>query len=193
LGAALELSAGLLKPEHFKGYDLLHVEGYLVQNHELLETILRLAKASGLQVSLDLASYNVVEENLEFLRDMVTKYVDIVFANEEEAKAFSGSEPEKALEDLSNLTSIAVVKVGSKGSFVKQNEKVVVVEPIKANPVDTTGAGDLYASGFLYGWMNNLGFEKAGFIGSLLAGTVIEVMGAKFGEDKWNQIKTMID
>ncbi|MBE0651611.1 MAG: adenosine kinase [Bacteroidales bacterium] len=193
LGAALELSAGQLKPEHFNGYDLLHVEGYLVQNHELLETILRLAKENGLQVSLDLASYNVVEENLSFLRDMVTKYVDIVFANEEEAKAFSGSEPFKALEDLSNLTNIAIVKVGSKGSYIKQSDKIIVIEPIKANPIDTTGAGDLYASGFLFGWVNNLGFEKAGFIGSLLAGTVIEVMGAKFGEEKWNEIKAMIN
>ncbi len=192
LGAALDLSASQLKPEHFHGYDLLHVEGYLVQNHELLETILRLGKENGLQISLDLASYNVVEENLEFLRNMVTKYVDIVFANEEEAKAFSGSDPLQALEDLAGLTDIAVVKVGSKGSYVKQNDKIIVVEPIKANPIDTTGAGDLYASGFLYGWVNNLGFEKAGYIGSLLAGTVIEVMGAKFGEEKWDQIRTLI-
>ena len=192
LGAALDLSPEQLKPEHFMGYDLLHVEGYLVQNHELLETILKLAKGNGLQISLDLASYNVVEENLDFLRSMVTQYVDIVFANEEEAKAFSGAEPDKALDDLSKLTKIAVVKVGSKGSFVKQDDTIVVIEPIKANPIDTTGAGDLYASGFLYGWMNNLGFERAGFIGSLLAGTVIEVMGAKFGEDKWEAVKVQI-
>ncbi len=193
LGAALDLSAGQLKPEHFKDYDLLHVEGYLVQNHELLETILKLAKENGLQISLDLASYNVVEDNLEFLRNMVERYVDIVFANEEEARAFSGTEPDKALDDLSKLTNIAVVKVGSKGSFVKQDDTIVVIKPVKANPIDTTGAGDLYASGFLYGWMNNLGFEKAGFIGSLLAGTVIEVMGAKFGEEKWEEIRDQIN
>ncbi len=192
LGAALDLSAGQLKHEHFHGYDLLHVEGYLVQNHELLETILKLAKESNLKVSLDLASYNVVEDNLDFLRDMVTRYVDIVFANEDEAKAFSGQEPYKALDELSELTEIAVVKVGSKGSLVKQNGEIIVIEPIMAKPIDTTGAGDLYASGFLYGWMNNLGFEKAGYIGSLLAGTVIEVMGAKFGEEKWNEIRTKI-
>lgn len=192
LGAALDLSAGLLKQEHFKGYDLVHVEGYLVQNHELLETILKLAKESGLEISLDLNSYNVVEENLEFLRTMVTKYVDIIFANEEEAKAFSGTDPFKALNDLSHLTKIAVVKVGSKGSLVKQGDQVVTVEPIRANPVDTTGAGDLYASGFLYGLVNGQGLEKAGSIGSLLAGTVIEVMGAKFGEKKWDEIRAKI-
>jgi len=193
LGAALELSPDKLSSEHFAGYDVLHVEGYLVQNHELLETILKLAKENSLKVSLDLASYNVVEDNLNFLRDMITKYVDIVFANEEEAKAFSGEEPEKALGHISELTEIAVVKVGSKGSMVKQADKIVVVEPVKATPLDTTGAGDVYASGFLYGWLQGLGFEKAGALGSLLAGTVIEVMGAKFEDEKWDTIRKTLN
>lgn len=192
LGAALELSLDKLDAKHFEGYDVLHVEGYLVQNHELLEAILKLAKASGLKVSLDLASYNVVEDNLDFLREMVSKYVDIVFANEEESKAFSGEEPSKALDYIASLTEVAVVKVGSKGSMVKQGDTVVNIAPIQAKALDTTGAGDLYASGFLYGWLNNLGFEKAGALGSLLAGTVIEVLGAKFDDSKWAEIRKMI-
>lgn len=189
LGAALELSADMLSKDNFAGYDILHVEGYLVQNHKLLETIMKLAKKTSLKVSLDLASYNVVEENLEFLHDMVQNYVDIVFANEEEAKAFTGKEPKKALNDIAQITDIAIVKVGSKGSMIKQGDTTTYISPIKAHSVDTTGAGDLYASGFLYGMANNLGFKKAGSLGSLLAGTVIEVVGAKFGEDKWQEIR----
>jgi len=192
LGAALDLSADKLSKENFEGYDILHVEGYLVQNHELLKTILKLAKEVGLKISLDLASYNVVEDNLDFLHDMVKNYVDIVFANEEEAKAFTGKEPEEALADIATLTDIAVVKIGSKGSMVKQGAEVTRISPIKARAVDTTGAGDLYASGFLYGLANNLGFEKAGYIGSLLSGTVVEVWGAKFGEDKWKAIREKV-
>ena len=193
LGAALELGPEMLSKENFEGYDILHVEGYLVQNHALLETILKLAKEAGLKISLDLASYNVVEDNLDFLHDMVKNYVDIVFANEEESKAFTGKEPEEALDDIARLTDIAVVKVGSKGSMVKQGETVTKISPIKARAVDTTGAGDLYASGFLYGLANDLGFEKAGYVGSLLSGTVIEVVGAKFGEDKWNEIRDKVN
>ncbi len=193
LGAALELGPEMLSKENFEGYDILHVEGYLVQNHALLETILKLAKEAGLKVSLDLASYNVVEDNLDFLHDMVKNYVDIVFANEEESKAFTGKEPEEALDDIARLTDIAVVKVGSKGSMVKQGETVTKISPIKARAVDTTGAGDLYASGFLYGLANDLGFEKAGYVGSLLSGTVIEVVGAKFGEEKWNEIRDKVN
>lgn len=192
LGAALELSADMLAKSNFEGYDFLHVEGYLVQNHQLLETILRLANEAGLKVSLDLASYNIVEENIDFLHDMVRNYVDIVFANEEEAKAFTGKEPEEALNDIAAITDIAIVKVGSKGSMIKHGNTITYVSPVKAHSVDTTGAGDLYASGFLYGLANNLGFEKAGYLGSLLAGTVIEVVGAKFGEDKWQEIRDKI-
>ncbi len=192
LGAALELSADMLSKSNFEGYDILHVEGYLVQNHELLETILKLAKEAGLKVSLDLASYNVVEDNLDFLQDMVKNYVDIIFANEEEAKAFSGKEPKEALNHIATLTDIAIVKIGSKGSMVKQGNTVTTISPIKAHAVDTTGAGDLYASGFLYGLANGLDFEKAGYIGSLLSGTVIEVVGAKFSEEKWEGIRKEI-
>ncbi len=189
LGAAVELSADMLTKELFEGYDVLHIEGYLVQNHQLIEKALKLAKDSGMKVSLDLASFNVVEDNLDFLKEMTEKYVDILFANEEEAKAFTGLSPEKALNEIARISDISIVKIGSKGSMIKQGDTIVNIEPIKANPIDTTGAGDIYASGFLWGYLNNLGFEKAGYAGSLLAATVIEVIGAKFDDKKWEEIK----
>ncbi len=192
LGAGVELSGDMLKKELFEGYDALHIEGYLVQNHELIETALRLAKEAGLKISLDLASFNVVEDNLDFLKEMTEKYVDILFANEEEAKAFTGMEPKEALHEISKSVDISVVKIGGKGSMVKQRELIVNIEPIKANPIDTTGAGDIYASGFLWGYLNGLGFEKAGYAGSLLASTVIEVIGAKFDDAKWDEIKKQL-
>ncbi len=192
LGAAIELSPNNLKPEQFKGYDMLHVEGYLVQNHELLESILKIAKNAGLEISLDLASYNVVEDNLEFLRNMVEQYVDIVFANEEEAKAFTGKEPEEALNELAKLTKVAIVKTGSQGSMIKQDGKVTKVGVEKTNVVDTTGAGDLYASGFLYGYVNHLSNEKSGKVGSMLAARVIADYGAKLSDSDWEEIKKQI-
>ncbi len=192
LGAAIELSASDLKPEQFKDYDILHVEGYLVQNHDLLEGILKTAKEQGLEISLDLASYNVVEDNLDFLTKMVNQYVDIVFANEEEAKAFTGQEPDDALNTLAEVTKIAIVKVGSKGSMIKENNKIAKVGVEKTKVVDTTGAGDLYAAGFLYGYVNNLAHEKSGQIGALLASKVIADYGAKISEADWKEIKNKI-
>jgi len=192
LGAAVELSDTDLNPEQFKGYHYLHIEGYLVLNHSLMQKAAKLAKANNMKISLDIASFNVVEDNLAFLKDYVKKYVDIIFANEEEAKAFTGKEPEDALNEIAEQCEIAVVKIGSKGSMVKNNGKIYRIEPFKANSIDTTGAGDLYASGFLFGLVNNYTLDKCGKIGSLCASKVIEVIGSKMKNETWNYIKQNI-
>ncbi len=192
LGAAIELTDEDLNANQFKDYQYLHIEGYLVQNHALMEKAAELSKNNNMKISLDLASFNVVEDNLEFLKQYVKNNVDIVFANEEEAKAFTGKEPEDALHELSDQCEIAVVKIGSKGSMVKNNGKIYHIDPFKANSIDTTGAGDLYASGFLYGVVNRLPFDQCGRIGSLCASKVIEVIGSKMTVETWGKIKKSI-
>ncbi len=192
LGAAVEMTPDDLKEGFFDGYDYFHIEGYLVQNQALIETAVKLAKKCGVKVSLDLASYNVVEDNLEFLKKLVVEYVDIVFANEEESLAFTGLEPEAALQEISKMCEFAIVKVGAKGSLVKTKDEEVSVDAIQAKPIDTTGAGDLYASGFLYGLANNLSLEKCSKLGGLLGGNVIEVIGPKMNESRWTTIKSEV-
>ncbi len=192
LGAAVELNDIHLSAEQFIGHDILHIEGYLVFNNKLIERALILAKENGLKVSLDLASYNVVEANLDFLKEMISKYVDILFANEEEAKAFTGMEPEEALDEIAKMVDIAVVKVGKEGSFIKCGDEKIKIGVIDTTVVDTTGAGDLYAGGFLHGLAQGKDFEYCGKLGSLLAGTVIQNVGAKISDEKWDYIKTII-
>ena len=192
LGAAVELSAADLNNETFVGYDYFHIEGYLVQNHELLMKAVKLAKENKLIVSIDLASFNVVEENLEFLKSLVKEFVDIVFANEEEAKAFTGKEPNAALDEIADYCNIAIVKIGKHGSMIKTNNITYKIDVIDAKSIDTTGAGDLYAAGFLYGLVNNFSMEQCGNIGSILSGKVIEVIGAKLDNQKWTEIKDLI-
>ena len=98
LGAALDLVPQDLKPEYFEGHDYFHIEGYLVQNQALIRRAVEMAHAAGCIISLDMASYNVVESNEAFLHDIVERYVDIVFANETEARAFTKIEdPHEAL------------------------------------------------------------------------------------------------
>jgi len=192
LGAAIELSAGHLSSFNFKNYDYLHIEGYLVQNHELIKTAVSLAKENGLTVSLDLASYNVVEANLDFLREIITDYVDILFANEEEAKMFTGKKPREALEEIGTMVDIAVVKTGSKGSLVKRGKEIHKIGIIPVKPIDTTGAGDLYASGFLFGHSQNKPLKQCGELGALLAGKVIEVIGSKMKKEQWTEINRIV-
>ena len=193
LGAAVELNPGELSEVLFSKYDYFHIEGYLLQNHDLIQRAVKLARENNMKVSLDLASYNVVEENIEFLKSLIHLYVDIVFANEEEAKAYTSQEdPEKALKEIAKETEIAIVKLGKNGSLVQKDEQIYKIDPIKVNSVDTTGAGDLYAAGFLYGLISEFPLDKCGAIGSLLAGTVIENIGAKITDKQWEIIKSKI-
>ena len=193
LGCAIELSADDISSEMFAGYEFFHIEGYLVQNHELLRKAVALAKENNVKVSLDLASFDVVQDNLEFLKEIIADYVDIVFANEDEAKAFTNMDPELALHEISISSEVSIVKIGEKGSLIKQGEQVHTIGVIEAKSIDTTGAGDLYAAGFLFGMAKNLPLEKCGQIGSLLAGKVIEVLGAKMSEATWKIIRGKVD
>ncbi|HKL71251.1 MAG TPA: adenosine kinase [Marinilabiliaceae bacterium] len=189
LGAAVELNAQDLVENSFIGYHYFHIEGYLVQNRDLIEEALKLAHKNGLKISLDLASFNVVEENLDFLHSMVSKYVDILFANKEEARSFTGGlEGEAALNWMSELSEIVILKQGVQGSMLKHNNQIIKISPVKVDALDTTGAGDLYAAGFIYGLLHSLPLHKCGEIGSYLSAKIIEVIGPKMDIQTWKEV-----
>jgi len=192
LGAAAEMSPDDITPELFDGWDILYVEGYLVANPNMLRKVIETAKAKGLTIAIDLASYNVVEESRDFLLDLVNNYVDIIFANEKEAFALTGMEPEAALHYLADRCQIAVVKVGAKGAFVQRGQEVVTVPPMEADVVDTTGAGDMWAAGFLAGWVKGENLQRCGMMGAIVAKNIIEVVGAKMDDARWKKIHTSI-
>ena len=194
LGAALEMKAAEILPEIFKDYDCLYVEGYLVQDHTLIESAIRTAKECGLKIAIDLASFNVVEENREFLHRIVAEYVDILFANEDEAKAFTGEdEPVNALQKISEMCELSIVKIGTRGALIKRGSEVMHVGIMAAaKRVDTTGAGDFYAAGFMSGLCKGLTLRQCGTIGAIAAGKVIEVVGTTFGEDAWTDLFALV-
>ncbi len=189
LGAAIELGPSDINPQLLKNYDILYLEGYLINNYPLVEKACRLAKENDMLVSLDLASFNVVETYLKEYKIIVDKYIDILFANELEAMAFTGHGPEEAISCLSAPDKISVIKIGSKGSIVSQNSEVIKIDALPVNCNDTTGAGDLYAAGFLYGFSQGMSLIKCGQIGSLLAGRVIENYGARMNARKFKHIR----
>lgn len=193
LGAALDLVPSDLRKEWFEGYDYFHIEGYLVQNQQLIRRAVEYAHEAGCIISLDMASYNVVESNLAFLHDIVEKYVDIVFANETESKAFTKlSDPVEALDEISRLCSIAVVKVGKDGSWIKSGDERHFIEAWPADTVDATGAGDTYAAGFLYAHSLGMPFKVCGEAGSIIAAKVVEVVGTKIDVPRWHVAKQEI-
>ena len=193
LGAALDLGPDDLKPEYFEGHDYFHIEGYLVQNQAVIRKAVELARAAGCIISLDMASYNVVESNEAFLHDIVDRYVDIVFANETEARAFTKlPDAQSALDEISRHCKIAIVKVGKNGSYVKSGDEQYHIEPWPADPVDATGAGDTYAAGFLYAHSLGMPLKVCGEIGSIIAAKVVEVIGTKIDIPRWRDAKQEI-
>jgi sugar/nucleoside kinase (ribokinase family) len=139
-----------------------------------------------------MASYNVVESNHAFLHDIVENYVDIVFANETEAKAFTGKEPREALDEIASKCDIAIVKVGKDGSMVKRGEEYHFIQAWPAKPIDATGAGDTYAAGFIYAHSLGMPLKVCGEIGSIIAAKVVEVIGTKIDIPRWKEAKKEI-
>jgi sugar/nucleoside kinase (ribokinase family) len=188
LGAASDLKETDINPELFDGYEWFFVEGYLVYNQPLIEYVIDLAREKGLKIAIDLASYNVVEANLHFLKKLLKEKVDLIFANEEEAHALTGKDPEGSLSEIASICGIAVVKTGKKGSLIQQGDKFVRINPVSAMPIDTTGAGDNYAAGFFYGLTKGYSLETCGNIAAIVAGRSVEVIGAKIPEANWPEI-----
>lgn len=194
LGAAATLRAEDLSHKMFAGYNYLYIEGYLLQDHDLMLRAVQLAKEEGLQVCLDMASYNVVEAERDFFDQLIVKYVDIVFANESEALAYTGKAPHEALEEIASKCSIAVVKTGKEGSLVKKGTEVIQLLSCPVdNVLDTTGAGDFYAAGFMYGLTCGYSLEKCVQISTILATAVIQEVGTTLPAKKWDEIKLNIE
>lgn len=194
LGAAATLRAEDLSRKMFAGYNYLYIEGYFLQDHDLMLRAVQLAKEEGLQVCLDMASYNVVEAERDFFDQLIVKYVDIVFANESEALAYTGKTPHEALEEIASKCSIAVVKTGKEGSLVKKGTEVIQLLSCPVdNVLDTTGAGDFYAAGFMYGLTCGYSLEKCVQISTILATAVIQEVGTTLPAKKWDEIKLNIE
>jgi sugar/nucleoside kinase (ribokinase family) len=194
LGASSETKPDELSSGLFADAALVHIEGYLLFNETLILAALEAAKQSGALVSLDLASYTVVEASKKILEDIVRDYVDILIANEDEARVFTGhSDEEKALDSLAEKADTAVVKVGKRGSYIShkgQRAKIGIMG--SGSAVDTTGAGDLWASGFLFGLVNGYPFEKAGRLGAACGYEVCQVVGAQIPDEGWERIRKFL-
>lgn len=195
LGASSETLPEEIAADTLSGAALVHIEGYLLFNEALLRRSLAVARECGALVSLDLASYTVVEASLGILKDIVGTTVDIVIANEDEARAYTGHEDEeKALETLAGQAPLAVVKMGKRGSLIAcGSERATVGIMGDGTAVDTTGAGDLWASGFLYGLVNGAGLQDAGELGAACGYEVCQVVGAQIPDEGWKRVHAVRD
>jgi len=195
LGASADTLPDEITPLCFADSAVVHLEGYLLFNPELLLTSLKAAKEAGAWVSLDLASFTVVEQSKSILDDFIDGYVDILIANEDEARVYTGlSDEMQALEQLAQKADIAALKLGARGSLVHDGSRIYRIPAQGPGvAVDTTGAGDLWASGFLFGLVNGFTFEKCGRLASACGFEVCQVLGADIPADGWVRIKQQLE
>lgn len=182
LGPAATITPDEIREDVLKDYHYIYIEGYLIVNEPLVRAAMQKAKQAGLRIALDLSNFNIVNAFKDLLSDIIPRYVDILFSNESEAEAFTGQKAEEAVRTLSSMAGIAVVTLGKNGALIAQNGTIVKVEAEGGKPVDTTGAGDHFAAGFLFGQIKKAGLEQCGRIGSLLAGYVIDTVGPEIPE-----------
>lgn len=177
LGASGTLNASDIAEDDFVGYDHLHLEGYTVPNHALFHRALSLARTCHLTVSLDLTSYDIVDMNRELLGRMIPEYIDILFANEGELRAFTGRDIEAGMEELAQLCDVVVVKLGIKGALARKGNAVSCSPSIPVCCVDSTGSGDMFAAGFLYGYLQDWTLDDSLAFANKMAAEVIQVYG----------------
>jgi sugar/nucleoside kinase (ribokinase family) len=194
LGASADLLPQDISETCFEDAAIVHLEGYLLFNSNLILKVLKTAKNTGALISLDLPSYNVVEESRELLQHIVEEYVDILMANEDEARVYTGRADEThAARALAEKVDIAVLKIGERGSLIAHDDRIVKIRPKTGKSIiDTTGAGDLWAAGFLYGLVNRYTLEKCGELGSACGYEVCQVGGASIPENGWERIRGLV-
>ena len=182
LGAAIHFKNHHVIEEDIKNAKILHLEAYQIEGDDSYNAMLsaiEIAKENGTKISMDLSDPGLIRRQKERIQDLIENHVDIVFANEEEAREFTKEEPRDALDILANHCEIAVVKLGGDGSLIKSHPEIIEIPANKVDPVDTTGAGDMYAAGFLYGITNGKSLKESGEIASEHATQVVTQIGAR--------------
>lgn len=192
LGAGLEMKAEDLTPDLFNEVLLVHIEGFLLDRPLMAQRAMQLAKEAGAKISFDLGSFEFVAKYKKEMVDLLSNYVDLVFGNEAETRTLTGLDPEKGCEMLKDICEIAVVKMGENGCFVSQAQEKIFQPAFDVDVIDTTGAGDLFASGFLHGYLSKQSLSECARYGTLVASFCIQSLGSEIDKTAWQTIKTQL-
>ena len=194
LGAAMTLGPDEISPADFAGARHAHIEGYLMFNPALAAKVVASARAAGCTLSVDLSSFEVVNVARDWILAQLQQGIDIVFANEDEAKALFQHDAsyESFARELAGFGGIAAVKIGKDGAWVAKGSELHRIAPVTVERVtDTTGAGDAWAGGFLYGHLRGKSLPASGTLGSHLGAECVQHLGASIPEMHWPRLQAL--
>ncbi len=193
LGAVMSFAPDEVAPGDFAGARHVHIEGYVVFNRALADAILRAARTAGCTISLDLASFEVVRGARDWLLEQIALGLDLVFANEDEIRALFPDAPNAdygaLARRLAGLGCIAAVKLGKDGAWVAHQGKLHLVAPHRiSDAVDSNGAGDAWAAGFLSGYLRGRPLPVCGTLASILGAETVRHMGPIIPDERWAEV-----
>ncbi len=198
LGASVDFEPKDLDLNSIKNSKYLYLEGYLwdsqLAKNAFLEAA-KIAKLSNTKIILSLSDSFCVERHRESFLELIENYVDIVFCNESEAHSlFKKNELKDCQDELSSLCQLVVVTLGCEGCLVINNSHNEIIKAFpKGKVIDTTGAGDIFAGGFIHGLIKNFSLKKCGEIGSICAGQIITQLGSRSNVNLQNLIINNFD
>ena len=184
LGASTEFEPDDINYESIKLSKYLYLEGYLWDSELAKKAFIKaakIAKESKTKIILSLSDAFCVDRHRESFLDLINDFVDILFCNEEEVKSlFKINDLEKCKIKIKSLCELTAITLGEKGSLIVNENKTELIKPfLFGKAIDTTGAGDIFAGGFIHGLINNLSLNDCGQIGSICAGQIVTQIGSR--------------
>ena len=184
LGASTEFEPDDINYESIKLSKYLYLEGYLWDSELAKKAFIKaakVAKESKTKIILSLSDAFCVDRHRESFLDLINDFVDILFCNEEEVKSlFKINDLEKCKIKIKSLCELTAITLGEKGSLIVNKNKTELIKPfLFGKAIDTTGAGDIFAGGFIHGLINNLSLNDCGQIGSICAGQIVTQIGSR--------------
>jgi hypothetical protein len=195
LGVSSEIAPDYIDVQQLQRSDYMYLEGYLFDSAMATETMLHaitLARTSGVKVAFTASDAFCIERHRDIFSKILNGDVDLLFANAQEACALTGApDAGSALRALTAMCPGVAITDGERGSLVHLGGATVRVAPHIVKAVDTTGAGDSYAAGLLYGLTNGFSLERSGRIASLFAARVVSHMGPRYDGNIREEVKAL--
>lgn len=196
LGISETLDTQQINAEAIACSEWLYMEGYLASSASATEAVLAaktIIQQNGGKTALSLSDVSMIEFCKTGLDAMLSKGIDLLFCNEEEAKAYSQqNNVSDALNSLQAIAQCIVLTRGAEGAIIFKNGQSIHIDAILTDAIDTNGAGDAFAGGFLYGLTHGLTYEQAGKLASRIASKVVSQYGPRLTKLAYIEAKNLI-
>jgi len=197
LGISGNLSAHEVNTGALRAAKWFYTEGYLVTSDTARSAVIearKIAQKAGVRTAVSLSDPNMVRHFKDGLKEMIGQRVDLVFANEHEAMGMADTDSlDDAVAYLKTIAREFAITRGGDGALVFDSVELIPIEPVKVTPVDTVGAGDMFAGAFLYGLTQGWGHKRAGNLASAASAKLVTSLGPRIAKEETRRVLAQFD